>query len=76
MASAPKGRERHLFEFNGALVAGLPGYAANIGAGNAEISKIAIGAKAQLMKVLPVLTILLNAVAKAHFHTPLCFCPP
>jgi hypothetical protein len=53
------------------LVAGLPGDAADIGAGDAKISKIAIGAKAQLVKILPVLTILLNAVAKAHWFIPL-----
>ncbi|TDQ35570.1 hypothetical protein DEV91_10152 [Phyllobacterium brassicacearum] len=58
------------------LVAGGPGDAANIGARNAEISKVAISAKPELVKVLPVLAILLDAVAKAHFHTPLFFCPP
>ncbi|ATU92707.1 hypothetical protein BLM14_14515 [Phyllobacterium zundukense] len=57
------------------LVAGRPGDAANVGAGDAEISKIAIRAKAQLVKILPVLTILLDAVAKAHCSYPFILLP-
>jgi hypothetical protein len=59
------------------LIAGLPGDPANIGAGNAKIGEIAIGAKAQFVQVLPVLTVLLNTVAKAHGSYPfMFFCPP
>jgi hypothetical protein len=57
------------------LVARLPGDPANVGAGNAEISKIAIGAKAQFVQVLPVLTVFLNTVAKAHGSYPFVFLP-
>ena len=57
------------------LDAGHPGDTANVGACDAQIGQITVRAGAQLVKILPVLAILVNTIAKAHGLTPF-ICPP